>query len=612
MDKNAGTALIDELYSTIKEKIQLKNYSQIQSNLNQIAKIEEKFIQSYTRRKKEGGYYTAENITNFIIIHVLIELINKRFDIFNINTIKDLDSLNLEVRRKVVLLLSDMTICDPSCGSGAFLVNAAKKVTKLLIKLGEKKDFDENIHIVLKNIKGYDLNESAIKLCRLKLYKWFFETNSNGSYLKSAFKLIEDNIQIKDSLTSPISQKSDIIIGNPPYGNILDQHQRIILKKKGIFHKEIYCAFLLKALEWSNGIIGFLVPKSFMLRQNYIDFRALLIEKVNLLRIYDVGPNIFKSATNEVQILIYERKSGNNKNLEVYNNSGSKMLTYSNQKFDSLKVCKNQDCSLNDTSKKIYVYSFNKYCPYCNFKNEPINRIRIKLTPPMLNLINKIEQNGNLNYLNVRDFPKLIRGEEDKGLRAIKAKIQNHIQGSCIFLNAKNDFMHYHYQGKKSFDIEKIDPKKLKGNNYEYYIKPKLLIKHNNTYPVAVYTEENVCFTSSIYSLLHEDKNELKFLCALLNSSLIKFYCIYGINNQINTTINLNQYMIRHLPIPDTNNKIKSTLIANVDLIMDFYKHPQQNKPQIMELQGKIDNTIFQLYLCTNEEISLILKNILG
>jgi hypothetical protein len=228
----------------------------------------------------------------------------------------------------------------------------------------------------------------------------------------------------------------------------------------------------------------------------------------------------------------------------------------------------------------------------------------------MLNLINKIEQNGNLNYLNVCDFPKLIRGEEDKGLRAIKAIIENHIQGSCIFLNAKNDFMHYHYQRKKSFDIDKINPKKLKGNDYEYYLKPKLLIKHNNTYPVAVYTEENVCFTSSIYSLLHEDKNELKFLCALLNSSLIKFYCIYGINNQINTTINLNQYMIRHLPIPNTNNKIKCTLAANVDLIMNFYKHPQQSKPQIMELQENIDNIIFQLHLCTNEEISLILKNI--
>ena len=161
MDKNAGTLLIDELYSTIKEKIQLKNYSQIQSDLNQIAKIEENFIQSYTRRKKEGGYYTAENITNFIITCVLIELINERFDIVTINTFKDLDSLNLENKQKIIFLLSGMTICDPSCGSGVFLVNAAKKVSNLLIKLGGRKDSHELIYNVLKNIKGYDLNENA-------------------------------------------------------------------------------------------------------------------------------------------------------------------------------------------------------------------------------------------------------------------------------------------------------------------------------------------------------------------------------------------------------------------------------------------------------------------
>jgi hypothetical protein len=286
------------------------------------------------------------------------------------------------------------------------------------------------------------------------------------------------------------------------------------------------------------------------------------------------------------------------------------MLTYKNQKFDLLKFCNNRKCALNNTSKKIFVYSFKDRCPYCNFKTEHLNRIRIKPNSILLEIINKIEKVGNLNYLNVQNFPKLIRGEEDKGLRAVKSMVGNHVQGSCIFLNAKNDFMYYHYQKNKSFDIEKINPKTLKGDNYEYYREPKLLIKHNNTYPVAIYTEECVCFTSSIYSLLHEDKLELKFLCTLLNSSLIKFYCIYGINNQINTTINLNQYMIRHLPIPKPNNEVKLNLAEEIDFIINYYKNPQKNKRQILELQNKIDNIIFRLYLITAEEKMSILMNI--
>lgn len=602
-----ATNYIDALYLNIKENIKLKNLEQIQSYLNKINKTEDIFHQFYAKRKKEGGYYTTDKITNLIISEVLILSINK-LNHLKVKSFDDLKTLSLENKQKLISLIINLTVCDPSCGSGAFLITYANTMVDILMQLGEKKD--EVFFKVLENTHGYDINENAIKLCRLKLFKWFFERNLNHIKLTSTFKLMENNIQVKDSITQPIYQKFNIIIGNPPYGNILSESQKITLEQQGIFHKDMYCAFILKALEWSNGIIGFLVPKSFLIRQSYIDFRALLLEKANLIKIYDIGPNIFKKATNEVQIVIYEKENTKNKNLEVYNPSGMKILTYRNQKFDTLKFCKNPQCPLYDRSKKVYVYSFNDRCPSCGFKNQPINRIRIKIDNSMLLILDKIEKTGNLNYLNVQDFPKLIRGEEDRGLAAVRDILEYNLSESCIFLNAKNDLMRYRFQKSKSFDIGKINPRKLKGENYEYYTNPKLLIKHNNTFPVAVFTEEDICFTSSIYSLLHKNKNELKYLCALLNSSLIKFYCIYGINNQINTTINLNQYMIRHLPIPVIDNETKSNLASKVDSLITLYDHPEQNEQLIMEILEEIDKIIFQIYLITKEEISLILKSV--
>lgn len=610
MGKNPAKTLIDELYSTIEHQILQNQSTYHQTYLNQLNDVEEKFISSYTKKKREGGYYTAKILTDFIFSEALVLLINKRQNLPSITNFKDLDCLSSENRQKIRSFLLDITICDPSCGSGAFLVNAVEIVKDLLNKLEEEKVEFKIIYKILENIKGYDLNECAIKLCRLKLYKWFYAQNKENANLKLAFEIIKNNIIIKDTLTQPISLKFDVLIGNPPYGNILDQYQRDSLKKKGIFHKEIYCAFLLNALEWSNGIIGLLVPKSFLLRQSYIDFRKNLLEKANLLKIYDIGPNIFKRATNEVQILLYEKKHSDNKNLEIYNNAKEKILTYSNQNFDALKYCNNEECPFIDKSKKVYVYSLNEHCPYCNFKTKYLNRIRIKPNSKLLNIINKIENNGNLNYLNIHDFPKLIRGEEDRGLRAVRAILGNHLHGSCIFLNAKNDFLCYHYHKNKSFDIENINPKKLKGNNYDYYLNPKLLIKHNNTYPVALYTEESVCFTSSIYSLLHDDKIELKFLCALLNSYLLKFYCIYGINNQINTTINLNQYMIRHIPIPKASDKVKHDLATRVDSIITLYNNLQPDKLKISELQQGVEKIIFQLFSLKTEEKAAIFKSI--
>ncbi|HEC40214.1 MAG TPA: hypothetical protein ENI29_18390, partial [bacterium] len=145
---------------------------------------------------------------------------------------------------------------------------------------------------------------------------------------------------------------------------------------------------------------------------------------------------------------------------------------------------------------------------------------------------------------------------------------------------------------------------------YEFYVGPKMLIKHNNIFPEAIYTEENVCFTSSIYSLLHNDINELKYLCSVLNSKLIKFYCTYAINNQKDTTINLNQYMIRHLPIVKIDNQIKMDLAKIVDIINNSYKKGKIHEAKIHKLRERVDNLIFELYLINKEEKKIILSNV--
>ncbi len=610
MVKELNYSHIDELYKNIQDILIVRDKSQFQSYLNKINLLEENFIQSYTKRKKEGGFYTTDKISQFIFSEVLSFPINKNFKALHINTLNELANLKLEDTVNLFPFLLNLTVCDPACGSGVFLVNAAETLYTLLLKFKRQSDPTKLTKQILENIFGLDINEQAIKLCRLKLLKWFYEKNQNHSDLDAILKVLESNIKIADSLTWKFSHNFDIVIGNPPYGNILSQSQKKKLKQEGVFYNEIYCAFLLKAIDWSNGTIGFIIPKSFLLRQSYITFRYNVLKKANLLRIYDVGPNMFKNATNEVQILIYEKKDSRLKNLEIYNSSGMKILTYPNQKFDLLNICKNPTCPLYNKPRKIYVYAFKPNCPYCNFKMEPMNRIRMKVNSFLFPLIERIEEKGNLNYLNVQNFPKMIRGEEAKGLVAVKQLLKDQLKGSCIFLNAKNDFMNYHYKRNKFFDIEKIKPEKLKGTNYEYYNKPKLLIKHNNTYPAAVYTEECVCFTSSIYSLLHDDKQELKFLCALLNSSIIKFYCIYGINNQINTTINLNQYMIRHLPVIEPNNEIKHFISSKVDLIINLFEQEKYNEQEIVDIQKELDDILFQLYLITKKEKDLILKSI--
>ncbi|MFX1393799.1 MAG: Eco57I restriction-modification methylase domain-containing protein, partial [Promethearchaeota archaeon] len=500
---------------------------------------------------------------------------------------------------------------DPACGSGAFLLSAAEVVYKLIKRINPKLNQSYIKTQILKNIYGLDINEYAIKLCLFKLFAWYY--NESILDYSQIISVLKSNLKVKNSLKTPILREFDIIIGNPPYGNILTQDDKDFLKKENIYYNDIYCSFLLKALDWSNGIIGFLVPKSFLLRQGYTQFRNKLLSSSNLLKIFDIGPNLFKNATNEVQIVLYEKKDGLNKILRILDYPHKEIINYKNQSFDSLRICFNLKCQMCAKSKKIYAYTFLENCPYCNSKTVKLNRIRIKPTNQIYRLINKIEKKGNMNYLNINDFPKMIRGEEDKGLKYVKEIVNINNNGTCFFISAKDDFKYYFIKKKKSFNIEEIDAKLLKGENYEFYTLPKLLIKHNNIIPEAFYTEDNVCFTSSIYSLLHNnsDLNELKYLCACLNSILIQFYCTYGINNQKGTTINLNQYMIRHLPIIKPAEEIKTEIVKKVDKIINYLETNQGIANQsVYQLYREIDDIIFVLFGITNEDRQIIISNI--
>jgi len=600
---------VDSLYETILNSIKTGNHEKTTACLSSIPSVEANFLRVYHNKKKEGAFYTRDSIADFIVTQGLVLFFNNYLKKYKIDNIDDIYKLNKEGKDRVKKRLINFTILDPACGTGVFLLSAIKIIVGLLRTLEPDYDFEKIKFHVYTNLFGSEINQNARKLCILKLFSLF--NNRSNSYDSELLSILNSNITLKDSLVRNKDFKFDLIIGNPPYGNILDNKQKNKLKSENIFYNDIYCAFLLKSLNWSKGIIGLLVPKSFLLRQGYVKFRQNLFSKANLLKIYDVGPNLFAKATNEVQILFYENKGDEIKDLEVFQYPNTEIIKYTTQNVDALRVCFNKTCSLSAHAKKIYAYIPELNCPYCNSKTIPLNRIRIKPNKKILNLINKIEKSGDLNYLNIERIPNMIRGEEAKGLKQVRNLIEENTINNCYFIKAKEDFNYYYFTKDKSFDIEKADPRILKGTNFEFYTNPKLLIKHNSIFPQSVFSKENVCFTSSIYSVISDDHIELKYISAILNSSLMQFYCLYGINNQENTTINLNQYMIRHLPIKNASPDQKKTLSEKVQNVINalLKSNGKLNGKIIQELR-QIEGIIFELYEIDGNEREMIVSDI--
>jgi len=573
---------INNLFEKFQNTLESKEKKSLFTILNSIHSLEIEFLEDYTNKKKEGVFYTKGVISNFIFTETLILLLKNRFGLKSLNKINDLYNLNGELKGKITSFLLNLKVCDPACGSGVFLVSALELLYEIIKKLDLKNHTSTIGAKLIDNIFGYDINDVAIKLTILKLSRWY-SLNFKSDLNRIFYKLCS-NIKKEDSITSKIDRKFDIVVGNPPYGNILTKNQKLFLKNENIFYNDIYCAYLLKAIDWCEGMIGFLVPKSFLLRQSYIRFRNTLLSNANLVKIFDIGPNLFKKATNEVQIIIYTKRIKQQQKLEIYEYPDKEIIVFKNQNFDDLRVCTNFSCPLCDKAKRIFIYSFENKCPYCTSNTISLNRIRIKTSLKIYEIINKIEHSGDMNYLNVNDFPKMIRGEEDKGLKHIKRYINQNTEGSCLFL-------------------------------YANYINPKLLIKHNKIVPQAIFTEEKVCFTSSIYSLLSNNNVELKYICALLNSAIIQFYCFFGINNQKNTTINLNQYMIRHLPIKPVSEQQKIQISQKVDNIIDnLHQGKDVLDQKTLHIIRELDKCIFQIYAIPEEDqeyiISELKKNI--
>ncbi|TXT60247.1 MAG: Modification methylase VspI [Promethearchaeota archaeon] len=604
---------IDHLYVNLK-----KNRKTLSKDLTSsyIKDLEASFLELHPNRKKKGTFFTDSEIAEFMIKRSIILFINN----YNVSTsslnqefhfFSDLMDLSEKNLSKCLKLLSKTKICDPTCGSGIFLLSYLNTISELTKKLSND-NYESIIYSIVSNIFGFDLSEYSIKLTILKLIAWILVQGLDITENTDIMEILLNNISKRNSIIRSPNNSYDIVIGNPPYGNILNKAEKNILRKQNVFYRDIYCSYLIKSLNWTSGIISFLVPKSFLLRQSYLNFRKKFLERTNLLEIYDLGSDFFKEATNEVQIIFYKPHKSKNANLKVYEYPDRKKLLYENQVFDELKVCINKNCPKGNRVKNFYVYTFMENCPFCKAKTINLNRIRIKMDNQSNLIIHKIERTSDLNYLNPMDFPKMIRGEEANGLREVKNELSKTQKGSCSFIKARSDFDYFHIKKDvPSFNIQKIDHEVLKGANYEYYLGPKLLIKHNSIFPQASYSEEDICFTSSIYSLLYDSKLELKYLCGILNSALIQYYCLYGINNQNDTTINLNQYMVRHLPIIQAPMNQKSEIAGITEEITSILNNNGNGLTnKIKSLIKRYNNIVFKIYDLSEREKKIVINKI--
>jgi len=137
-------------------------------------------------RKESGSYYTPTSLVECLLDSALDPLLDEA-------TAKGTPE------EKVAALL-DLTVCDPACGSGHFLVAAARRMAKRIAaeETGEAEPPEPEIRRALRRvvgrcIYGVDINPMSVELAKISLWMEALEPGKPLSYL-------DQNIRVGNSL----------------------------------------------------------------------------------------------------------------------------------------------------------------------------------------------------------------------------------------------------------------------------------------------------------------------------------------------------------------------------------------------------------------------------
>lgn len=328
-----------------------------ENSLTEIEEIQNKIIgveidRTSSKRKKDGVFYTPSYITKYIVENTVGKLCREKKEELEINeeiytrnkvrSKKRID--NLKAYRDWLLKL---TICDPACGSGAFLVQALDFLTtehKYIDELnaayhGASITFSDITSSILENnLYGVDINSESVELAKLSLWLRTAQKGrkltSLNSNLKCGNSLVADSKVVGEMAFNWENEFPevfnnggfDIIIGNPPYVIVYEDSIKAYLESNySVFKRnnDLYTAFCNKSIQLlrKDGVLGFITPNSFIKGDYFKKLRELFVQ-YQINSIVDFTNFLVFEDANVFSAIILLSKSNPTKDWSLYSEIG--------------------------------------------------------------------------------------------------------------------------------------------------------------------------------------------------------------------------------------------------------------------------------------------------
>ena len=532
------------------------------------AEIEGKEVEkTNTRRKKDGVFYTPKYITKYIVdntvgklcqdkkleLELLEETLEKNYEVENGKPIKN-KKIREQLHQKTEdykKWLSELTICDPACGSGAFLNQVLEfliaehhYVYELELKLIGTAFIDKELEnkILRNNIFGVDINEESVEIAKLSLW---LRTAYKGRKLTT----LNDNIKCGNSLIDDpkiagekafnwqnefptIFQKGgfDVIVGNPPYvlcqpSNTSETVLNFYKKYEVASYKiDLFHLFFEKSINIlsQNGKLGFITPNTYLTNKFMKPLRAFILENSSINQLVIYKNDVFVNVGVDVATLILVKENIENNEIEI--------ISSDDKEWDLISSIK----QIEWIEEVDNTFNIN---PKFNINLE--NTIKLEeICSITFGLQTKDKSTYVAQYKKEDDWEKCYTGKD----------IQRYsLSESTLYF--KNNFEKVKAGG--SWDMDKHHSKKI------------VVRQVGNPEPIFAFDKYGYASLNTMYNIVLLDNSfSENYLLSVLNSSFTKYYFLSKYSDGKQLFPKIKGYQLKELPIPNITKEAQQPFIA--------------------------------------------------
>lgn len=432
-----------------------------------IGNVFEKFI----NQKENGAYYTDKKIIEYIIDRTFLSYLLKNLPSKNsikkemlrdekiyekgfLNFLKEFlncqNNKNLDFSELINIILS-IKFADISVGTGGFLVGLVNYIFKIFDLMGVKdyKSIKDALGIIINNIYGFDIMPEAVELAKLRMtfiiLRIYKINNIKVNDIPSLNIMVMNTLK-ETNWNDIISNKFDIIIGNPPYIEKKNIDYTIDVTKT-INTGNTYSFMMEKSLDLlsEKGVLGVIVPISIVSTVRMSSLRQLLMlksQKIFFANFSDRPMSLFKGVHQKLSIVIADlgKEKCNIYTTQYYHwNSSEEVL----RRISYVKV--NDKLIESDYIPKLgNKYDENIYQKIVNNKNSLLSLTQEK---PKKNEISLFDEELSINYTSsrltfwVKSFNKKMESNEYK-----EYYFKNEIIRDLFYLILNSDIFYFMWE----------------------------------------------------------------------------------------------------------------------------------------------------------------------